>query len=163
MRRMTSFLAGGVLALVLSGAALSGPLEDASAAYEKGDFATALSLLRPMADQGNADAQTGLGWMYEDGEGVPQDYGQAIAWYRMAADQRNAEAQGNLGGIYEDGRGVPQDYVRAHMWFDLAASGASDASVRDHAVRDREHVAAKMTPDQIAEAQRMASEWKPTK
>ncbi len=51
---------------------------------------------------------------------------------------------------------MPQDYVHAHMWFSLAASGTSDVSVRDHAIRDRELVAAKMPPDQIAKAQRMA-------
>ena len=62
--------------------------------------------------------------------------------------------------MYEDGRGVPQDYVRAHMWFNLAASGASG---HDWMIKYRDLVAAKMTPDQIAEAQRMAREWKPTK
>ena len=63
-----------------------------------------------------------------------------------------------LGTFFADGKIVPQDYVQAHMWFNLAAS-------RGHkfAVKDRDEVAAKMTPAQIAEAQRMAREWKPTK
>ena len=65
--------------------------------------------------------------------------------------------------MYAEGHGVPKDYVPAHMWFNLAASGASDASVRELSVKDRERVAAKMTADQIAEAQRMVREWKPTK
>jgi hypothetical protein len=59
-----------------------------------------------------------------------------------------------------NGHGVPQDYVRAHMWFNIAA-GASDASVRDLSVKWRDLVATRMTPAQIAEAQRIASEWKP--
>jgi uncharacterized protein len=62
----------------LFGAAIAGPLEDGQAAYRRGDYATELALLRPLADQGNAVAQTGLGWMYEYGHGVPQDYAEAL-------------------------------------------------------------------------------------
>jgi uncharacterized protein len=101
--------------------------------------------------------------MYEDGRGVPQDYAQAVGWYRKAADQGDSLAQFKLGLIYGQGQGMPQDYVRAHMWFNIAAAGASDASVRDQSVKYRDLVAAKMTPEQIAEAQRLAREWKPTK
>jgi uncharacterized protein len=93
---------------------------------------------------------------------VPQDYAQALIWYRKAAEQGDARAQFGLGLMYADGHGVPQDYVRAHMWFNIAAGaqGASDASVRD-SVKWRDLVATRMTPAQIAEARRMASEWKP--
>jgi len=88
----------------------------------------------------------------------PQDYAQAAAWFRKAADQGLAAAQNNLGLVYYNGHGVPQDYAQAHKWFNLAAaSGDADA------VSNRDRVAAKMTPAQIAEAQRLASEWKPTK
>jgi TPR repeat protein len=59
--------------------------------------------------------------------------------------------------MYEWGYGVPQDYAQAHMWFNLAgASGDADA------IKKRDTIARKMTPDQIAEAQRLAREWKPT-
>jgi TPR repeat protein len=68
---------------------------------------------------------------------------------------------GNLGVMYESGLGVPQDYAQAHMWFNLAASHASNASDRDMAAQSRDALAAKMTPSQIAEAQRMAREWVP--
>jgi TPR repeat protein len=64
--------------------------------------------------------------------------------------------------MYDQGRGVPQDYVESHMWYHLAASRASS----DHQKRfadARDQVARKMTPEQIAEAQRRAREWKPTK
>jgi uncharacterized protein len=57
----------------------AGQLDDAFAAYQRGDYATAMSLRRPLADQGNAAAQYNLGWMYYDGRGVPQDYAQAAA------------------------------------------------------------------------------------
>jgi hypothetical protein len=80
------------------------------------------------------------------------------------AEQGNALAQLGLGVMYANGQGVPQDYVRAHMWFNIAAAaaGASDVSVRD-AIKWRDLVAARMTPAQIAEARRLAREWKPTK
>jgi TPR repeat protein len=101
--------------------------------------------------------------MYDDGLGVPQDYEQAVAWYRKAADQGYSVSQYNLGVMYAQGQGVQQDYVQAHMWFNLAAWRASDAKLRDLAVKNRNEVAANMMPDWIAEAQRMAREWAPKK
>jgi TPR repeat protein len=95
--------------------------------------------------------------MYEDGKGVPQDYATAMGWYRKAAEQGNAVAQNNLGLTYFEGRGVPQDYVIAHMWFNLAAAGG-----HEYAAKSRNTVGAKMTPAQVAEAQKLAREWKPT-
>jgi hypothetical protein len=128
--------------------------------YNKGrgvpqDYAQAAAWYRKAAEQGDADAQTNLGWLYETGGGVPQDYGQAAAWYRKAAEQGVAMAQYNLGLLYAKGRGVPQDFVLAYMWASLAASQKSEhAGLRDS-------IARMMTPQQIAEAQRLASEWKP--
>jgi TPR repeat protein len=81
----------------------------------------------------------------------------AVSWYRKAAEQGEASGQYNLGIMYRTGRGVPQDYVQAHMWFNLAASHTYPV---DDAVADRDLVAARMTPLQIAEAQRLAREWK---
>jgi uncharacterized protein len=153
-QRISTFVAGGLLALALFSPAMAGPLEDGQAAHQKGDFTTAFQILRPLAEQGDARAQCALGLMYLLGQGVPQDYAQAVAWYRKAAEQGFADGQLFLGGVYENGLGVPQDYVRAHMWFNLAgASGNPDG------VKARDFVAAKMTPAQIAEAQRLASEW----
>jgi TPR repeat protein len=91
-QRITTLFASGVLALALFGVAMAGPLEDAQAADQKGDYATELQILRPLAEQGNALAQLGLGVMYANGQGVPQDYGQAVVWYRKAADQGDADA-----------------------------------------------------------------------
>jgi len=77
----------GILLLVaFSGAAFAGPLEDALAAHDRGDDATALRLIRPLADQGNADAQYNLGNMYATGKGVPKDGSEAAKWFRRAAD-----------------------------------------------------------------------------
>ena len=80
---------------------------------------------------------------------------------RCQAEQGIARAQGLLGLMYEYGRGVPQDFVRAHMWFNLAASRLPPGGVRDSAVKDRDRIAARMTPEQIAEAQRLARDWQP--
>ena len=153
-------LAGIVLTLMLTNRVAAGPFEDGVAAYSSGDYATALRLFRPLADQGHADGQLKLGNMYGRGQGVPQDYAEAVKWNRLAAEQGDAEAQHNLGVSYHRGEGVPQDYVQAHMWFNLAASRAP-ASERDEAIKMRNVAASNMTPAQIAEAQKLAREWKP--
>ena len=100
--------------------------------------------------------------MYYNGHGVPQDYAEAVKWYRLAADQGVAAAQHDLGVMYLKGQGVPQNYVLAHMWFNLAASliPASNKAERDAAVSDRDLVESKMTAEQIAEAQKLARDWK---
>ena len=82
-----------VLSLGLVAPSAAGPLEDGLAAYGRGDYATAIQLLRPFADQGNADAQSRLGLLYANGRGVPQDDAAAANWYQKAADQGNADAQ----------------------------------------------------------------------
>jgi uncharacterized protein len=83
-----------------------------------------------------------------------------MSWYRKAADQRDARAQNNLGLAYANGRGVSQDYIEAYKWFNGAAAIASHKDVRERAMKHQDAVAKKMTPEQIAEAQKRASEWK---
>ena len=92
--------------------------------------------------------------MYRYGRGVPQDHAKAVEWYRRAAERGTATAQDNLGVMYAKGLGVPQDYGRAHMWFNLAAANGST-----NALENRDRMTKLMTPQQIAEAQRMAREW----
>jgi TPR repeat protein len=101
--------------------------------------------------------------MYYSGLGVPQDYAQAVKLYRVAAEQGLAGAQHDLGVLYLKGQGVPQNYVLAHMWFNLAASQipASKKTERNSAVSERDSVESKMTPEQIAEAQKLVLDWKP--
>ena len=148
-----------IVMLLVSGAAVptvAGPLEDGIAAYDKGDYATALRLLRPLAEQGNASAQNNLGFMYGAGWGVPQDYATAVSWYRKAAEQGYGLGQHNLGAMYFNGQGVLQDYVQAHMWFNLSAV-QGDANAATH----RDVVAMKMTPAQLAEAQKLGHWHRP--
>ncbi len=128
--------------------------KDGEAAAQRGDYATALQLWRPLAEQGHARAQVNLGHMYSKGRGVPLDDAEAVKWYRIAAEQGDARAQRNLGLMYAIGRGVPQDYVSGHMWSNLAA-----AQDYEGARKSLDMVARDMTPDQITEAQRMAREW----
>ena len=109
-----------------------------------------------MAVQGDAAAQTYLGVMYQIGQGVPQNHAEAVRWYRKAAKQGNASAQFDLGVMYTKGHGVTQGYVQAHMWFSLAG-----AQGHKQAVKNRDIAAERMTPGQIAEAQRRAAKWRP--
>ena len=103
--------------LLLATPALAG-YDEGVAAYERGDHKTALQEFRPLAEQGDADAQTALGWMYYLGQGVTEDY------------------------------------VQAHMWYNLTAAQGDNA-----AAKNRDIVAAKMTPADVSKAQRMAREW----
>ena len=184
-----------------SGEAIQRVFEDASAAYEQGDYATAYRLIKPLAEQGYAKAQYNLGVLYNKGIGVPQDYTEAMKWYRKSAEQGLADAQYNLGVMYHKGEGVPQDYtetskwywkaaeqghadaqyslgamygrgqgvqqdrVQAYMWLSLAASRFSEPEIqkRQMAILNIGLIASEMTPEQIAEAQRLVREWKPKK
>ena len=91
--------------------------------------------------------------MYDNGQGVVQDYAEAVKWYRLAAAQGLANAQANLSFKYHNGQGVVQDYVRAHMWWNLSAAQGNANSAKN-----REVLAAKMTTQQIAAAQILARE-----
>ena len=220
-------ITAAVLSLGLAAPSAAGSFEDALAAYQRFDYSTAMRLWLSLADQGNADAQSRLGFMYQKGDGVPRSEVAAANWYRKAADQGNAGgqvllglfyeegrgglqkddreatrlyrlaadqgnadgqnnlgvnyrdglggvskddreaarlfklsadqgnylAQRNLGVMYANGWGVQQDYVAAHMWLNLSVLGGPEA------LKDREFVAAEMTPEQIAEAEKRFVEW----
>ena len=121
-------LAGLALIAALCAAVLLGltapawaGLDEAVAAYQRGDYASAFREFRPLAEQGNANAQYNLGIMYDNGQGVSQDYAGAVKWFRKAAKQGVAEAQFELGFMYDKGLGVPQDYAKALQWWRKAA------------------------------------------
>ena len=107
--------------VAMAGAAVAGPLDDAAVAYQRGDYAAAMLLFKPLADRGDAVAQYRVGLMYFHGEGVSQDYGEALKWFRKAADQGNAVAQFNLGVMYRNGQGVAQNYAESFQWYRSAA------------------------------------------
>jgi uncharacterized protein len=149
------------LSPVAVGPAAAGPLADAEAAFNKGDYETAARLLRPLADHGDPFPQTMLGGMYEMGDGVRQNYATAATWYRKAAEQGFAVAQVSLARLYEQGRGVPQDYVQAFKWYVLAIGGYDmpAANTAAEAKKARDDLAAKMTQAQIDEGAKQIREW----
>jgi len=102
-----------LISAVGGGAGFAQDFEKGVAAYEKKDYAAALREWRSLAAQGNASAQSNLGVMYANGQGVTQDYKEAARLYGLAAAQGNASAQYNLGLMYDNGQGVTQDYKEA--------------------------------------------------
>lgn len=124
---MIRFAAAPLLALLLL--PLSAPLADGPAsgfdegmrAADRGDFATALRVWAPLAQQGDAEAQFNIGILYEYGLGVVQDYAEAAECYRMAAVQGNLSAQFSLAVMYSKGRGVAQDHAEAARLYREAA------------------------------------------
>lgn len=107
------------------------------------------------AEQGNAFAQTMIATDYANGYGTTKDDIKAAAWYRKAAIQGEALGQASLGGMYMDGRGVSKDYMRAYVWFLLSAA-QGDATGK----RNLSSLEPYLTHEQIAEGQRLASNWK---
>lgn len=106
-------------------------LNEAKAAYKRGDYATAFKEFKAAADQGNANAEYDLGLMYQKGQGVPKNYAEAAEWYRKAAEQGNAVAQDNLGFMYANGLGIPMDNAEAMKWWSKA-SDQGDANAQNN-------------------------------
>lgn len=119
------------------------------------DYSEAAHLFLLAAEKGDAHAQSNLGYMYENGEGVIQDYKEAAKWYLKAAGQGNTQAQFFVGRLYEKGQGVPQSDINALSFYTLASVRGD---VRAKTERDR--LTVWMPPDQVAEAQRRAREFK---
>ena len=95
-------------------------------AYEQSNYQTAFKLWLPLAEQGDAQAQGGLGMMYERGLGVKQDDFEAVNWYRKAAEQGDADAQAILGFLYLLGeRGVQVNKSLAKEWFGKACDNGN--------------------------------------
>jgi TPR repeat protein len=123
-------------------------------------LAEAVKWIRKAADQGYSAAQEELGQKYYGvSEGVPQNFAEAAKWFGKAADQGDSSAQYWLGTMHEEGEGIPQNDILAYKWLSLSAQSvpASAGYEREH----RDIVAARMTPEQLAEAQKLVREWKP--
>ena len=103
VKARASFLQGAVLGIVLDNAVEAAPL------------------YRKAAEQGYAGGQCGVGWCYDNGNGVQQDKAEAAKWYRKAAEQGYACGQNNLGVCYKHGDGVQQDMAEAVKWYRKAA------------------------------------------
>ncbi|MBX9842350.1 MAG: sel1 repeat family protein [Xanthobacteraceae bacterium] len=120
-----------VVLTAMAGAAVAGPFEDAAEAHKRRDFATALRLLRPLADQRDVRAQTMLAEMYLWGQGTPKDYAATLKLLQSAADLGWWPAKAKLGYMYELGLGVPVDLSRAkYLYLDAADRGIAFAQIR---------------------------------
>jgi TPR repeat protein len=123
--------------------------------------AEAANWYRKAAEQGHVHAQVLLGVMYGKGQGVAQDYAEAVNWCRKAAEQGDANAQYNLGLNYFYGLGVEKNYVTACMWSILAISQLDPAAPENpDFTKFRNMVRAHLSRFQIAEAKRLAQEWR---
>src|SRR6266849_1687160 len=142
---------------------------DASAQYRLGllyeggvgvpqNYRKAKEWFEKAAKQGHVGAQADLGTLYLQGAGTPQSAQMAVFWFSQAAEQGDVLSFAKLGWMYAEGRGVLQDSIQAHMWYNLSA-----AQGEQRAAEARDALATQMTPAQIAEAQRLAREWKPKK
>lgn len=130
-------------------------------AFQRQDYVTASRVFIPLAERGNVAAQSCLGFLFETGRGVPQNYTEAAMWYRRAAEQGDSRAQYSLGLLYDRGQGVPQDIVEATKWLNLTA--ASPPRVRESRARIRDAVTTKMTHREIAQARLRPLEWAPSR
>ena len=150
---MNRFLLAALAALMLCSAdtrAVS--LEDGVAAYQRGEYTTALGVFRVLAEEGNASAQFNLGQMYRQGQGVPMDAVEAARRYRQAAAQGDAQSQYNMGVMYFNAaEGIPRNLVFSHMWLTLSAMSGVENAARNRTIVTRE-----MTPEQITEALQLA-------
>jgi uncharacterized protein len=145
-----------VLTVAVASAQAESPLDPGAHGRDRAGGVSSL------ASHGNAHAQTVLGFMYENGRGVPQNFERAVEWYRRAAAQGDPTAQYLLGLMYDKGHGVQQDWVLAHKWLILAA-GKATGQQREYYARIRDSVGLKLTPEQISEAQSLAGQWRPVR
>jgi TonB family protein len=125
------------------------------AAVSRGDYAAAIALWTPLAEQGNPAARSGLGVLYANGQGVTQDYTEAARWYQLAATQGFAFAQVSLAQLYESGRGVPENPLKALMWFTLALYDQGDVGVM--ARQNNERLRQRMAQPQIDDVDAMVA------
>ena len=139
------------------GASSAGPaLNPLAAAFQRGDYATVLKILRPKAVAGNASAEHNLGFMYEKGYGVARNPSIAASWYKKSADQGYPAGQLALGRLYFEGVGIQRDLVEAYKWMYLAGRGTAKAFQYLNVIGNM------LTYDQMSEAMRRGQMWVPT-
>ena len=144
------------------GAALAQSFGQGVSAFNRQDYLTASRAFIPLAERGDPAAQTYLGFMFETGRGVPQNYTEAAMWYRRAAEQGDSLAQYSLGLLYDKGFGVPRNIIEASKWLNLSTA-AAPRKAREARARIRDAVTGKMTRGEIAQARLRALEWAPVR
>jgi hypothetical protein len=152
MRRPSAalILIASLLSFLMACPILAGPIEDSTKAYLRGDYKTAYQLIKPQAEKGDADAQFILGFMYDEGKGVPQDYPEAAKWYRRAAKQGNKAAQHNLG--------LMDDHPETEKWYRRAAEPGNAAAQSNLALTDDQSRGVPKDPSETEKWYRRAAE-----
>jgi len=133
--------------------------QDGYAAYQKDDFATALSKWRPLAEQGSSAAQLFVGFMHANGQGLPKDDAAAAKWYGEAAERDNVVAQVRLAIMYRDGRGVAVD--RAKALYLAKQAGRKDNHMQKVAEALQRSLEKAMTKQEIDAAARLFAKGTP--
>ncbi len=113
--------------------------------------------VKALADAGDAKSQIELGRRYDKGEGVVKDHAEAAKWYRKAAEQNYVDAQFNLGMCYEKADPGTEDWAEVYKWLSLAARQGHEGAKKFMTVLESKL----MTPEQIAQGQKRAREFKP--
>jgi len=145
MKKLLTFLI--ILFSITSNVVWSADYNKGWDAYNRGDYATALLEWRPLAEQGDEDAQYNLGIMYYNGRGVPQNYKSAVKWYKLAANQGSNDAQWNLGVMYSDGTGVEKNYILGYMYAVVSGSNADGEWAKSNMTQDELSTAKKLVKD----------------
>ena len=169
---MNSFKLLAIAATLLFGAALGSAsaqtfeadMRAAAGAYERKDMTTAVRIWKVWANKGEPEAETLLGAMYWNGDGVPRDHKEAARLYLLAANQGYARAQNDIGFMLGLGEGIPpHDDVEAYKWLSLGIAGytVKNQDRLDQARQDLATIAKRMSPAQIAEAQKRVKAFKP--
>ena len=151
MMRLIGFLLFGILFWPLLALA---NYKSGFAAYAQGDYTTACKEWRPLAEQGDSQAQYEMGGMYDTGMCVPENNAQAAKWYLMAAEHGHTGAQALLGAMYEQGKGVPEDDVQAYAWLNIAAAQGHQLDERGE-----KRIAKSMTKKERTRAQELSREY----
>jgi len=125
------------------------------------DDGEALSWYRKAAEHGSAAGQRAVGDFYRKGRVVAADAAEAARWYRRGADGDDVRAQYEVGQMYFTGTGVTRDYASAYIWFSLAAGQAPLVDNRKGLLELRNIAGARMTPEEVADAERRVAAWKP--
>jgi TPR repeat protein len=150
-----------LLALAVAPPAVAAPIDDANAAYQRGNYAAAEKLLLPIAEGGNALAQYRLGLVYLEATGELKSAEEAAKWLESAALQGQPHAQYKLGILYVNGNGVSRDLVQAYVWLSLSARHIAGSG--SEATRQRDLIAARMSSSQVTEATKLVQKWRPVK
>lgn len=150
-----------LLAFAVAQPAFAAPIDDANAAYQRGNYAAAEQILLPLADAGNPYAQYRLGLVYLEATGEMRSPEEAAKWLESAALQGQPNAQYKLGILYVNGNGVSRDFVQAYLWLTLSTRHIAGSG--SEAVRQRDMLAARMSSSQIADAKKLVRDWRPMK